>query len=361
MKRIVPALVATIAMLLPAGHSVHAASCNGASHQITLASPGASPGSGPPGTTVVFRVTYTDSADCAPSSLTVTVSGVGTFNLDGPSSGFAAGVVYRVAVTLGTGTYAYSFTATSGTGNGVKSATIAGSDPASVVIATPPTTPPTPVPLPPTAVPPPVTPRPPAPQPPPPAITPDPTASADATPSTEPTGLDSPSVDPSPGDTPPAGSAEPSPTAETAAVVHDSWPRPKPSTAAPTPTGWGPLMAPFPISLPTPILAYLISTTAGVSLFFLMLRRRPVRPETGVVRQVVLPAVASEAEAAPTPVSPLPPMRELIPPVDYDLLRDPDARIEPRPDEVGVPRWLRGSLREARIGPRDPRRLRGWD
>jgi hypothetical protein len=57
-------------------------------------------------------------------------------------------------------------------------------------------------------------------------------------------------------------------------------------------------------------------------------------------------------------------MRELIPPVDRDLLRDgEDERAASVPlDEVGVPRWLRPSVRAARFeGSRDVYRRLDWN
>jgi hypothetical protein len=53
-------------------------------------------------------------------------------------------------------------------------------------------------------------------------------------------------------------------------------------------------------------------------------------------------------------------MRELIPPVDPEMLSGDDEHVAPRADEEGVPRWLRQSLRDARFT--DHRyRERGWD
>jgi hypothetical protein len=40
-----------------------------------------SPGSGTTATSFRFSVRYTDNADCAPTQITVTVMGVGTFSL----------------------------------------------------------------------------------------------------------------------------------------------------------------------------------------------------------------------------------------------------------------------------------------
>ncbi len=67
MKRFVIALVATIAVLLPAGSLVQAASCNGASHQApTLSNGSANPGSGSSTTPITFSVVYTDNAGVRP-------------------------------------------------------------------------------------------------------------------------------------------------------------------------------------------------------------------------------------------------------------------------------------------------------
>jgi hypothetical protein len=51
-------------------------------------------------------------------------------------------------------------------------------------------------------------------------------------------------------------------------------------------------------------------------------------------------------------------MRELLGPVSVvDLHDDGGGRVEAPPDEEGMPRWLRPSLREARLGPTS---YRGW-
>ena len=83
MKRFAIALVATIAVLLPAGSLVQAASCNGASHQPPVLSNGsANPGSGSSTTPITFSVVYADSAGCIPSSVAVSVTGVGDVRHD---------------------------------------------------------------------------------------------------------------------------------------------------------------------------------------------------------------------------------------------------------------------------------------
>jgi hypothetical protein len=63
------------------------------------------------------------------------------------------------------------------------------------------------------------------------------------------------------------------------------------------------------------------------------------------------PEVHPAASPDPMPtVTPLPSMRELIPAVDPHLLAEPvDERTQVAPDEVGVPRWLRPSVRAARF------------
>jgi hypothetical protein len=50
-------------------------------------------------------------------------------------------------------------------------------------------------------------------------------------------------------------------------------------------------------------------------------------------------------------------MRDLIPPVDPNLLGDQDGRIGPEPGEEKVPRWLRQSVRAGRGGPTELRHL----
>ena len=86
--------LAALALVLAVATPVWGASCSGASHQLTLSNGGASPGSGPPSTYVTFKVRYTDNAGCAPTSITVTVAGVGTFTLPQSSGGnYANGVI----------------------------------------------------------------------------------------------------------------------------------------------------------------------------------------------------------------------------------------------------------------------------
>jgi hypothetical protein len=90
-------------------------------------------------------------------------------------------------------------------------------------------------------------------------------------------------------------------------------------------------------------------------------RRRAEEPVLTAAVAVRATDAAFPAEAQPLPRVALPPMRELIPPVDRGLLGDREAVPEIRPEEVGIPRWLRPSVRAARFdGMRDGPRL-GWD
>jgi hypothetical protein len=54
-------------------------------------------------------------------------------------------------------------------------------------------------------------------------------------------------------------------------------------------------------------------------------------------------------------------MRELIPPVDPNLLREADEDPGPRPGEEDIPRWLRPSVRDARFQGSRYVRNDNWD
>ena len=349
MARIGTSLIAILCALLATAAPVQAASCNGASHQPMLSNGTASPASGTSATVITFFVTFADTGDCAPSAVTVTIAGVGTYAMGGSGTSYATGVTYSVALTFGPGTYAYSFAATSGQGNGVLTTTLTAVSPASVSIAAPPPPPP--------AITPPPKPRPatpkPAPLPPPPTATP------------------TVSVSPSPtaGETPTPGLAPSPPTSAsptaTALILHDSWsPAPAALVAAASPVLIG---GDGPFAMAGMLATYLTATTAGLA-FFVLLMRSPRWPSGAAASAARVPAMAITSpavpEGAPTAaptsgkVTPLPPMRELVPPVDPDLLRDSDE-TRPSPEEARVPRWLRPSVRDARGGATELRH-RNW-
>ena len=369
MNRFIRSILGVALATLATGSPVAAASCNGNGHDILLTNGQASPGSGTPATAITFSVRYADTGGCAPSSVTVRIPGVGSIGLAGSGSNYEAGVTFARTMTLPAGSHAYSFAATSGR----KDATLAAVSPGRVVITAPP---PAPTPAPPAPPPPPA----PAPQqqppPPPPPPTPPPTPAPTPTPT--------PKASPSP--------ASPSPVPATPNVtpgsvggwwliVHRGHPAAAPRSSPPgsdLAPGFdiGALLdggtAPF-----MPLVAFSVTTAGGLALFFLLLRKR--RSEESPGQQLLAAAIphggsrstsgpawdppAAAVSAAPPVNQPgapraLPPMRDLIPPIDYDLLRDPDAPAGPAPDEVGVPRWLRPSVRSARFG--EVIRRRDW-
>jgi len=108
--------------------------------------------------------------------------------------------------------------------------------------------------------------------------------------------------------------------------------------------------------------AYLWATIAGLTLFaFLVRRRRASEPGTpgtlsAAMASSAAPAASSEVDHR---VTPLPPMRDLIPPVNPYLL-DVEERPGPVAGEADLPRWLRPSVRSGRR-TRNPNRLSGRD
>ena len=131
----------------------------------------------------------------------------------------------------------------------------------------------------------------------------------------------------------------------------------------PSPDG----LAPFGV-----LLSFGLTTVGGLALFFILLRTRrgntlasaPLMSAVaspGQTNAPTMPALQPESGSgtAVPRVSPLPPMRDLIPPIDYDLLRDPDERAGPAAGEADIPRWLRPSVRAGRFGE-EPTRRRDW-
>jgi hypothetical protein len=95
-----------------------------------------------------------------------------------------------------------------------------------------------------------------------------------------------------------------------------------------------------------------------VALWLVAGRRRRHDGPAGVQPAAAGAGMTDTAGDEPPTVTPLPPMRDLVPPVNVVKLDEDGGRVEPRPDEVDMPRWLRPSLREARQGPTAYRR---WD
>ena len=351
MNKIAFGLIATLISLLLAAAPVQAASCNGASHQLALSNGTTTPGSVTLGAPMTFTVTYTDTADCAPSAITLTINGVGTFPLNAGGTTYSAGVSYWITLTLPAGSHPYAYTVTSGSGRGEKSAMLNSVDPLSalVVVPPPPPTPP-PTPPPPAATPvppPPATPVPPAmtapqaPPPPPPPPAP-PTPAPTSTPA-------------------PAATDQPAASASLGLIgTHDSW--------SPAPFGAASLsVVPGDGTANSMLTISALAAMAGLVLFIVFVQRRRREPSAVAVAAgttaapSALEPVASTAAATAAlmpRVTPLPPMRELIPPVDPDLLRDPD-RDELSDEDARTPRWLRTDVQSARRGPNELR-SRNW-
>ena len=346
MNKIAFGLIATLIALLAAAAPVEAASCNGASHQLALSNGTTTPGSVTLGAPMTFTVTYTDTAECAPTAITLSITGVGTFPLNAGGTTYAAGVTYWITITLPAGSHPYAYSATSGSGRGEKTVTLSDVDPLSALVVVPPP-PPTPAP---TAPPPP----PATPAPPPPSFAPTPMATL------------APPVAPPPAPaTPDAGTPTPlpttapttpaSPTASPTLGLVDPGESSAPVPSDPVAAGIVPTDGPGESALMVPSLVGL----AGLVLFLVLFsrRRREPSPATIAVTAAAAP-VDAPAEVATTKVTPLPPMRELIPPVDPDLLRD-DQDDEVSDDDARLPRWLRTDVQSARRGPNELR-SRNW-
>jgi len=294
-----------------------AASCSGKSHQISLSAGGATPGSGSTATVFQFAVIYADSAGCAPSSVKVTIVGVGTYAMSrSATGGYVTGVTYTRGMKLPVGIRTYSFSASSGSGKGLKTATYTAVSPARLVVSAPipsPTPRPTPKPTPKPTVKP--TPRPTAK----PTVKPKPTASSRASAAAA-TPLPTRSV-----------AARPSPTPEASRTTQPATAgKPPPSAGAVGATGGRAGGPPFDL------LALLAATAAGF-IFFLWLapRRRREPPE---------PVATPDPE--PTPSTPV--VRRPLPEF---VATAPNVL----PEEENVPRWLRPSVRTGR-GLEPPRR-----
>jgi hypothetical protein len=380
MKRITISMLAVAAAMLASGQPAMAASCNGNGHQIVLSNGSATPGVGTTSTAIRFSVRYADTAGCAPSRVVVVIQGVGTYPLSGSGSNYAGGVTFSRTLSLPAGSHPYSFSATSGKKDGA----LASVSPSKVTIAAPTPRPkPTPAPPKPTPT---AQPTPKAQPAPPPSSAPPPSPMATAAPTARPTSKPTPDATSSP--------IAPAVVSPSATAVDGWWlawrgqaPTTRPGEDRPRTPGaaleFVPELQPAFDDLATiGILAsFGLTTVGGLALFLVLLRTRrgnQLAPPPLMAAQIpsasvgaAVSPVQAHAPAMPASVpdsvdradapraSPLPPMRELIPPIDYDLLRDPDELGGPAANEADIPRWLRPSVREGRFGGEQIRR-RDW-
>jgi hypothetical protein len=108
------------------------------------------------------------------------------------------------------------------------------------------------------------------------------------------------------------------------------------------------------------LVAYLSATAAGLAFFMFLVRRRSDTQPDAVGMTLATAPASSASGSTERRVTPLPPMRELIPPVNPNLLTEGEEPIGPAPGEAALPRWLRPSVRNGRR-TRNPNRLRGWE
>ncbi|HET7677733.1 MAG TPA: SH3 domain-containing protein [Candidatus Limnocylindrales bacterium] len=350
------ALLATLLALLAMGMpgrapAAMAAACDSKQHRAPLLSAGTvTPGSGIPSTTFTFSVLYRDLDGCAPRLMTVTIVGVGTFDMTATGSSWAAGVTFRYTRTLPLGEWSYRYATRSGTGPGLQKAQLSTVSPTSVTVTS--TPPPTPVPTPaPTPVP---TPRP----------TPRPTAAPTAGPTSAPTAR--PTSRPAPTASP-ATTTAPGATASAAASGTSS-PSGSPDGGAGAPAATDPITGaviggsgggaggPGPVDGGRPggavtspgmrggpgqLLLILPMAILGVAalgfLFVVVARRRREEEQAATAQASATPQPATAAAASPVPAAwPSPP--------------------DVAPGEEHMPRWRRPSLiaaRQARSGPTD--------
>jgi hypothetical protein len=255
------------ALVMGMPQPVVAASCNGASHELTLSSGAASPGSGTTATSFRFTVRYRDTGGCAPTSIRLVIAG-GSYTLAGSGTNYASGVTFSTTRRLPAGTWAYRFTATSGSGAGAKSVTLTSVSPSTIRVSAPtppPTPPPTPKPTPqPTPKP---TPKPTA------KPTPKPVAGPTPRPSPRPSPATSPnSSAPASGAPTPAGSptVDPSPTS---GLAFGGGGTGNPPTG---PSVSGPRSSDSPFgNVLVPIAGWATTTMLGIVLYAVLLRRRP--------------------------------------------------------------------------------------
>lgn len=110
------------------------------------------------------------------------------------------------------------------------------------------------------------------------------------------------------------------------------------------------------------LLPWVLLGIVSGGLFFVLARRRHTdEPPPTTITATAAAVTAVSAEGPVPAVTPLPPMRELIPPVNPDLLRDADDDPRAREDEADIPRWLRPSVRQARFQGSRYTRNDNWD
>lgn len=312
-----------------------AGACSSQAHQPLLSGGGASPASGTTATVFTFSVTYADTKGCPPNWVKVTVAGVGAFTMTGSGTSYETGVTFTWAMTLPVGTRTYFFTANSGDPGAEKTAGLAAVTPPSITVTVPATPPPTPVPTP--------------------VPTPKPTAVPTPVPTTAPTGA------PTSAPTPP-GKAAPTPQSTPAPAPGSNGQGPAPSVGATGGVG-GPVASPSTgesqaaapgassseggrpaiitqterlDSFALVVGGWATATAGGLAMFLVLVarRRREEEPAMAVAGAGTDASAGTDAaeEVAPPPSEPLP-QSALV-----------------APDEVGVPRWLRPSVRAARQG-----------
>ena len=350
--------VALVGLASVAPPVARAAACTGGT--ITQICNGTvSPAAGTTSTTFTFSVVYQDAKSRRPCFVQVTIVGIGTFDMGPdcsslPKTDLANGTTFTYSTTLPVGSYAYSFTG----GHGGTTKDLTNPTPSRVTVTAPTPTPtpkPTPTPTPrPTPTP---TPRPTATPPPTPRPTPKPTARPTAKPTPKPGRTAKPTPVPrttSPTDEPSA-SARPSASPVVGGGLVGGAGDGGAGSSGSDPGG--------PPAGPLVVLA-LVAAAIGLSGGMIAVARRRRRGEEpgphdgaaaprgtvpGPARPVPpapSPRPVAAAASAPASASPRAPAPDPRPAPAFAPTAGAVAQIDPA--EVGVPRWRRASLKEAR-------------
>lgn len=326
--------------------TVRAATCSGTT--ITQICNGTvSPASGTTSTTFTFSVVYQDGKGRQPCFVRVAIAGIGTFDMapacsSVPPAELVNGAVFTYSTTLPAGSYSYQFSG----GHGTTVRTIANPSPSPVTVLAPTPTPtPTPTPKPtPTPTPKPTPTPQPTPQPTPrptPRPTPKPTPKPGRTPAPTPRPTTSPVAAPSGS---PGTTAAPSASPLAPGVIA---PGQNPRDGGPG-DGSGSTLGPsngpggsLRTTAPTVALLMVVALFA-VSSVLVMGRRRRRAAVVGVLGLAdgVSPG-RSPAPGVPAAEPHWAPEASTVPIVAAQ------AAIEP--EEAGIPRWRRASLKEARF------------